>query len=336
MYLRRFRGANVRDALRSVREALGPDALVLSQQMVSARGWRGLVGVREVEITAAAERQAPLAAPQASVGRPQESENRQRRGSVDTVAAQLAATGLDRTLAEEIAALLPPRARRSPTTAILKSALASRLETIAAPDTVYAPVEVFIGPPGAGKTTTVAKIAAQERARRGTRLGLVAADGFRVGAIQQLRSYADILDAPFGVAKTHDDLARALTMTHKMPVLVDTAGRSASDPSARELCRLIGQVRTARTHLVLPAGISTDAARRLFDAYADAKPSRLVLTRLDEVDSLSPLVSLLCDRRIPVSYLGTGQRVPEDLNRATADLLAASVLGDLAPCEAHS
>jgi flagellar biosynthesis protein FlhF len=91
-----------------------------------------------------------------------------------------------------------------------------------------------------------------------------------------------------------------------------------------------------RTHLVLPAGTPADAARRMLDGYAEAKPSRLVLTRVDEVDSLSPLVTLLTDRQIPVSYLGTGQRVPEDLNRATADLLAASVLGDLAPCEALS
>jgi flagellar biosynthesis protein FlhF len=92
-----------------------------------------------------------------------------------------------------------------------------------------------------------------------------------------------------------------------------------------------------RTHLVLPAGTSIDGARRIFDGYAEARPSRLVLTRLDEAGSLSPLVGLLCERQIPVSYLGTGQRVPDDLIRATAELLAASVIGDLAPsCEALS
>jgi flagellar biosynthesis protein FlhF len=73
------------------------------------------------------------------------------------------------------------------------------------------------------------------------------------------------------------------------------------------------------------------SARRILDGYADAKPTRLVLTKLDEAESLSPLVSLLHDRQVPISYLGTGQRVPEDLNRATATLLAACVLGDAAP-----
>jgi flagellar biosynthesis protein FlhF len=331
MHLRRFRSANVRDALRAVRDELGPDALVLSQQMVPARGWRGLVGVREVEITAAAD-------PEASAERPQESARRHPapRGA-ETAAAQLAATGLDRALADEIAASLPSRVRRAPTTAALKAALASRLAPIAAPDEPYARVEVFIGPPGVGKTTTVAKIAAQERARRGTRLGLVAADGYRVGAVEQLRTYADILDAPFHVARTADDLGVALEARHRMPVLVDTAGRSPSEAASRDLFRVVGRSPGVRTHLVLPAGTSVDNARRILDGYADARPTRLVLTRLDEAGSLSPLVGLLCERQIPVSYLGTGQRVPEDLNRATAELLAASVIGDLAPsCEALS
>ena len=69
-------------------------------------------------------------------------------------------------------------------------------------------------------------------------------------------------------------------------------------------------------------------ARRLIDSYADAQPSRLVLTKLDEVESLSPLVSVLRDVNVPVSYLCSGQRVPEDLAPATADLLASCVLGD--------
>ena len=71
------------------------------------------------------------------------------------------------------------------------------------------------------------------------------------------------------------------------------------------------------------------AARRILDGYAEARPTRLVLTKVDEADSLSPLVSLLHERQVPISYLGTGQHVPEDLNRATAQLLAASVLGEI-------
>lgn len=326
MHLKRFRSTNVRDGLRAVREALGPNAIVLSTSMVQARGWRGLMGAREVEITAAAEREASEGRRQESVGRHQPAPP-----PLSAIAAQLAATGLDRDLAEEIAASIPDSKRRAATPARLRDALANRLSVLAAIDDEYAPVEVFIGPPGAGKTTTIAKIAAQERARGGARLGLVAADGFRIGAVEQLRTYADILDAPFHVARTADDLAVALETPQRMPVLVDTAGRSPSDPASRELFAVVGQSRGVRTHLVLPAGATSSQARRILEGYSEARPSRLVLTKLDEAESLSPLVSLLHEWQLPISYVGTGQRVPEDLSRATPAFLAASVLGESAP-----
>ena len=113
-----------------------------------------------------------------------------------------------------------------------------------------------------------------------------------------------------------------------MARLLGAAGLGALIGLERELD---GHEAGVRTHLVLPAGSSVSAARRILDGYAEARPSRIVLTKLDETESLSPLVSLLHERQLPISYLGTGQRVPEDLNRATASLLAASVLGEPAP-----
>jgi flagellar biosynthesis protein FlhF len=284
------------------------------------------MGVREVEITAAAEREA-------SDGRPTPSENRQP-AAPDGLTAQLLAAGLDRGLAEEIASSIPAKKRRGATTANLRDALAHRLAELAAVDDAYARAEVFIGPPGAGKTTSIAKIAAQERARNGQRLALLAADGFRIGAVEQLQAYAEILDTPFRIARTADDLHAALDARMRMPVLVDTAGRSPSDPAARELFDVVADAPGVRTHLVMPAGTSASAARRILDSYADARPSRLLLTKLDEAESLSPLVSVLHEWQLPISYLGTGQRVPEDLSRATPAFLAASVLGETSPYSA--
>jgi flagellar biosynthesis protein FlhF len=330
MFLKRFRANNVRDALRAVRQDLGPQALVLSTEMVPAYGWRGLMGAREVEITAAHDRELSGARPEESVSRHPPAESA-AQNPVAELAARLAATGLDEAIAVEVANAIPTSARRGASPARLRDALASRLADLAAPERDYARAEVFIGPPGGGKTTTIAKIAAQERARGGQRLGLLAADGFRIGAVEQLRTYADILDAPFKIARTPDDLHALLEQRNRTPVLVDTAGRSPSDHAAQELFRVVGEAAGVRTHLVLPASTSVSAARRILDGYAEARPTRLVLTKVDEADSLSPLVSLLHERQVPISYLGTGQRVPEDLNRATAQLLAASVLGESAP-----
>jgi flagellar biosynthesis protein FlhF len=219
--------------------------------------------------------------------------------------------------------------RRGASLHSLRGALARQLSALASPDEDYARVEVFVGPPGAGKTTTIAKIAAQERARCGRSLGLIAADGFRVGAVEQLRIYAEVLRSPFRVVRSGEDLEAALEGRRRQPVLVDTAGRAPTDAAAAELFDVLAGRSDVRTHLVMPAGTPVRAARRLFDAYEKARPSRLVLTKLDEAESLSPLVSLLRERELPISYLGTGQHVPEDLTRATAPSLAASVLGDV-------
>ncbi|MEZ5284205.1 MAG: hypothetical protein R2712_05220 [Vicinamibacterales bacterium] len=180
---------------------------------------------------------------------------------------------------------------------------------------------------GAGKTTTIAKIAAQERARRGQTLGLVGADAFRAGAVEQLRTYASIIGAPFRVARTLEELDKALERG-RHSLLVDTAGRSPRDGGLRDLRRLIGTRRGVRTHLVMAADTSVSTARRLLDAYEDVRPDRIVISKIDEADSLAPLLSAIAARGIPVSYLTTGQRVPEDLCRATPDALAGALLHD--------
>lgn len=327
MHLKRFRAASVRDALRAVREELGPQALVLSTTMVNVQGWRGWVGSREVEIVAAAER--------VSDGREEMSENR-RPGpersldaGVSDVAARLAAAGFDAVTASDVAESMPSASRRGASLHSLRGALADRLSALSAADDDFAHVEVFVGPPGAGKTTTIAKIASQARASDGRRLGLIAADGVRIGAVEQLRTYAEILHAPFRVARTSEELEAALSTRRRQPVLVDTAGRSPSDQAAKDLFSVVAGRPGTRTHLVLPASTSPKAAKRIFETYAEARPSRLVITRVDEAESLAPLVSVLREQQLPISYLGTGQRVPDDLCRATSDILAMSALGEL-------
>ena len=252
---------------------------------------------------------------------------KQEQRAVASLTAQLQATGLDPALAHDVATAHPTPHRRGATIHSLRKTLADQLATLAADDEGYAAVEVFVGPPGVGKTTTIAKIASQERARGGTRLGLVAADGFRVGAVEQLRLYADILGTPLTVARTPDELARAIDDARR-PLLVDTAGRSPHDDVSREMLRVLAGRAGVRTHLVVAANTPADLVRRTLGRFADVRPSRLVITKLDEAESLAPIVGILREQQIPISYLGTGQSVPEDLERATPPALAAWVAGD--------
>ena len=247
MFLKRYRSPSVRDALRAARADLGPDALVLSTNLMPVEGWRGWFGLCEIELTAGAERHPP------TTRRQFDERPAVRSSGPEEIAARLSAGGLDRALADEIASGLPAERRRGASLHSLRAALASHLSTLAADDDEYARVEMFVGPPGVGKTTTIAKIAAHERARRGRKLGLVAADGFRVGAVEQLRMFAEIIGAPFKVTRTVADLEEALSSGHRQPVLVDTAGRSALDGPGRDLLQVVARRSDVRTHLVLAA-----------------------------------------------------------------------------------
>jgi len=156
MHYKRYYGATVRDALRAVKEDLGPSALVLSTRTVRSKGIRGWIGGRGVEVTAAAER-------------PEVSEDRTPRpggrpdAQANSIAARLEASGVDPVLARTLAdhPALQVRGIGGPA---LKRALAEQLVPLAAETDDVAAVEVFVGPPGVGKTTTIAKIAAQARA----------------------------------------------------------------------------------------------------------------------------------------------------------------------------
>jgi flagellar biosynthesis protein FlhF len=93
--------------------------------------------------------------------------------------------------------------------------------------------------------------------------------------------------------------------------------------------RVLGTRSDVRTHLVIPAATSAKSAERLIDRFADARPKRVVLTRLDEAESIGPLVGVLRAHRLPLSFFGTGQNVPADLQRVTAPVLADWVMGEM-------
>jgi flagellar biosynthesis protein FlhF len=325
MHLKRYRMPTVQQALARVRAELGPDALIMATRLVARRGPSGWFGAREVEVTAAVDRRSMSETrPDTEINRPVAPEPE------DEIVARLRAVGLDVAFARRVSTAVPRQGRRGASLGTIRRALTECLGGVAAGDESLAAVEVFVGPPGAGKTTTIAKLAAQERALRGRRLGLVATDAHRVGATEQLRLYAEIIGSSFAVARTPADVEQLLGRPRATPVLVDTAGRSGRDPQSRAVFHLLAGRDAVRTHLVLPATATAAMLDRLLEGFGDARPDRVVLTRLDEADAITPLFTALRERQLPISYLATGQRVPEDLERATPPVLAARLLGERA------
>lgn len=186
----------------------------------------------------------------------------------------------------------------------------------------------LIGPTGVGKTTTIAKLAAAYRLRYGRRVGLITSDTYRIAAVEQLRTYAGIIGVPLRVVMTPEEMAQACEALRDCDVvLIDTAGRSPAD-SARleELQQFLAAARPHQTHLVLSSVCAEPSMVRTIERFADLRPSNVIFTKLDEAANLGVLVNI--SRRINgrLSYVTTGQEVPDDIEPGHRDRLARMVL----------
>ena len=206
--------------------------------------------------------------------------------------------GIDAFFAREIEAqLAPPRAEEAPT------------------------VRILVGAPGAGKTTTLAKLAARTEEGEGE-TALVSMDPYRIGAEAQLEQYATLLDSPFVSADTAEALPAILRNYPKRRVLVDTAGRSgAIDDHLGGLRALRDQTRRAVSiEWVVDATTRPGVQLAQLERFGGLAPDRVILTKVDECEDLRVPLNLLFNERCPpLSWMGSGQRVPEDLEVAEVD-----------------
>jgi len=190
-------------------------------------------------------------------------------------------------------------------------------------------VVALVGPTGVGKTTTIAKLAANFRLRAGVKMGLVTVDTYRIAAVEQLRTYAEIIDLPMKVVTTPREMRRALDELAGMDlVLIDTAGRSPRDElKIQELRSLLAEARVDEVHLVLSLVASLKSLKSTAEQFAAAGTTAMILTKLDEAAGLGTLISAARAIPLPISYLTTGQDVPDDIESAQAGRVARLALG---------
>jgi flagellar biosynthesis protein FlhF len=191
-------------------------------------------------------------------------------------------------------------------------------------------VVALVGPTGVGKTTTIAKLAANFRLRDGIRMGLVTVDTYRIAAVEQLRTYAEIIDLPMKVVTSPREMRRALDELSGLDlVLIDTAGRSPRDElKIQELKSLLAEARVDEVHLVLSMVASPKSLQATAEKFAPAGTTAMVLTKLDEAVGMGSLLSVARRVTLPVSYLTTGQDVPDDIEHASARRVARLILGE--------
>jgi len=185
-------------------------------------------------------------------------------------------------------------------------------------------VVALVGPTGVGKTTTLAKLAANFRLREGVRTGLVTVDTYRIAAVDQLRTYAEIIDLPMKVVTSPAEMRAALDELAGLDlVLIDTAGRSPRDAEQiAELADLIAAARPDETHLVLSLTAGRKTLLQSVARFKAVDPTAVIVTKLDEAGGPGAILGLARDGGPPVSYVTTGQDVPDDIEPARPDRIA--------------
>jgi flagellar biosynthesis protein FlhF len=187
-------------------------------------------------------------------------------------------------------------------------------------------IVALVGPPGVGKTTTLIKLAARYGLSARKPTWILSADVYRIAAANQLRSLASILGIGCDVAETAGALAQMFEEHRsKELLLVDTPGLARADmEDAADLAGLLASHGEVDTHLVLPAFMRASDMDRAIEQYAAFGPRKLLFTHVDETNSHSDMVAVAARHNLPISFLATGQQIPDDLEpaeRACVDAL---------------
>ncbi len=354
MSVAKFVAATGREAMRRVREAMGPDAVVLSNRTVE--GGVEIVAMREADLgTVSASAQPHAPPPEAGIG--------DLRGELQSMRAMierqfagigpgtpgaapvaagdplreslfewLVGAGFSGQLARTLLARLPLGYDRPAAMAWARQELARKVPVLADEDALFAQggVLALIGPTGVGKTTTTAKLAARFVLKHGAdKLALLTTDTFRIGAHEQLRIYGDILGVPVHAVKDAADLRLALgAMKDKHLVIIDTVGMSQRDRNLSDQIAMLAGVQAPMQRVLLLNGASHgDTLNEVVHAYRhDAGPDGTgldgcIISKLDEATHLGSVLDVVIRHRLPVFYASTGQRVPEHLELAQGSAL---------------
>ena len=232
---------------------------------------------------------------------------------------ELSAMDIAPDVAMALADLAPRRTTLENPSHIPLALLAKHLPIVEDLSGISGGVMAVVGPTGAGKTTTIAKLAARWCMRHGSQdLALVSTDSYRIGARDQLLTYARILGAPMHAANSGKDLARVLEkLKSKKLILIDTAGMGPHDVRLSEqLAALQLGAARARVLLALPAQGEAHALEEIVQAFAPLTPVACILTKVDEAASLGAVISTTLRHKLKIAYVCDGQQVPEDLHAA--------------------
>jgi flagellar biosynthesis protein FlhF len=358
MRIKRYVVNDMHEAFQRIKEDLGKDAIILSSSKVRAKGVRGFLGGTVLEVTAALDRGEDRQAaflPTAQVSQLVDDNHRIEKelGEVKVMLKRilnstsqndspfvrwkdvLESLEINSEIADEIIYGLAEGAGEEVVNDnLMKEALKGHLTRLfqeIEPRASNYKLHAFVGPTGVGKTTTLAKLAAQNAFSMGKKVGLITIDTYRIGAVEQLRTYGNIMGVDVDVVMTPEQLHEAVRRNaDKDVVFIDTAGRSPSDSmKLSEVRTFLDAVKPLEVYLVLSLTTKKHDLDRIAEDYRVLDYTSLIFTKVDETETYGSILNVAYSNKIPVAYLTNGQDVPEDIETAEPWKLAELILGEV-------
>lgn len=195
-------------------------------------------------------------------------------------------------------------------------------------------VVVLVGPTGVGKTTTIAKLAGRMALLEKKKVGLITIDTYRIGAVEQLKTYADIMNIPFKVVLTIKDMEASIeSMKDCDVILIDTTGRSSKNTmQISELRAFVDKVNTENIHLVISCTTKNKDIEVIVNGYKTLNYNSIIVTKLDETSTYGSILNILEYADKPISFVTTGQNVPDDIKMINPKELTNLILGEEMIC----
>ncbi|MFL0269636.1 flagellar biosynthesis protein FlhF [Candidatus Clostridium radicumherbarum] len=193
---------------------------------------------------------------------------------------------------------------------------------------------VLVGPTGVGKTTTIAKLAGRLSLLEKKKVGLITIDTYRIGAVEQLKTYADIMNIPFKVVFSLKEMEKAIDELNNCDViLVDTTGRSSKNSmQISELRAFIERVNTDNIHLVISSTTKANDINSIVEGFKVLNYNNVIITKLDETTTYGSILNILDAAKKPLSFITTGQNVPDDIKHISTNEVSNLILGEANIC----